>query len=132
MASPEANETQSNKLDKIAMSKALGQAFLSHQVRQLEENTGSKKPPRRNFSGGTYNRTLNASNQRPKPGLVDVSRTTAPAPKAAPGPTPKKIIIDSSVLVHALDQVRKWCSADGTQQLIIPLEGKLFRVIHYI
>ena len=35
------------------------------------------------------------------------------------------VIVDASVLVHALPQVKKWCRDGREEVVIVPLEGKL-------
>jgi hypothetical protein len=112
------------KPDKIAMSKALGQAFLSHQVRRLEEDAGGR--------GRHSNRR---GNSRPHPDINNKHSRNITAKRSVVNATnndedgvpvskpPSRIVLDTSVLVHALDQVKKWCSANNEMKIIIPLEG---------
>lgn len=111
------------------MGKLLGQAFLSHQVTMLERSIGNGNgrvagQGRRAAPGGAYSRALldsNANAQRPKGTLLDVAQEVVPKAKIA-----ERIVVDASVLVHALDQVKKW-SHESATRLIIPLEGKFCR-----
>jgi len=111
------------KPDKIAMSKALGQAFLSHQVRKLEEDAGgrgrgsNRRGSFRTHSDMNYN-ARNAATRRGAVHAASHNGTAHPIPKA-----PSRIVLDTSVLIHALDQVRKWCSPDNETKIVIPLEG---------
>ena len=44
------------------------------------------------------------------------------------------VVVDASVLVHAISQVKKWCREGRQEIVIVPLEGAsasaLFRVVH--
>jgi len=113
------------------MGKLLGQAFLSHQVSQLEHkihsrnsstsNSASRPVGKRAAPGGIYSRALIGSDkkiQKPNGVILDTSRSDLPkATRAA-----DRIVVDTSVLIHALDQVRKWCREATT--VIIPLESE--------
>ena len=103
---------------KDAMSKALGQAFLAHQVRQLEAGAGPRgKPPRR----GTPRRQLDVMGRDKSP--QNQAQHTA-APRLMANQTiPSIIILDASVFVHSLDQIKKWLSAERPERLVVPLEG---------
>jgi len=113
------------------MGKLLGQAFLSHQVSQLEHkvhsrnsstpNSASRPVGKRAAPGGIYSRALIGSDakiQKPNGVIVDTSRPDLPKPTRAFD----RIVVDTSVLIHALDQVRKW-SREATT-VIIPLESE--------
>lgn len=128
------------------MSRALGTAFLTHQVAQLEKEVrdGSRSngynprggvipirggPPKRGRGGsrggrgrGGYHIPASTDDYPVTP-----KKYEAPAkPWIKEHPVRKvadRLVIDSSVLVHALGQVREW-SRDGRQEVIIvPLEG---------
>ncbi|KAF8264238.1 hypothetical protein EI94DRAFT_1593913, partial [Lactarius quietus] len=148
---------------KIAMSRALGAAFLTHQVEQLEK-TVSASPPRNNNHNNNWR-----DRQRPHPhpsadskrGQLPVGgirfTTTATNPTGnqpyqrdqkdrpmAVGPGPRKrggddfhsrkgggvrekdvdvIVVDASVLVNALGQLKKWCRDGQEEIIIVPLEA---------
>ena len=127
------------------MSKALGAAFLNHQVEQLEKSvrngSGSEWRGRRNGppSTDTYSRTTNSTNARnawstptPKPppkiltknpegpngNVLDFKKGRSEAEKEA-----DVVIVDASVLIHNIPQVKKWCRDGRDEIIIIPLEG---------
>ena len=113
------------------MGKLLGQAFLSHQVSQLEDkiqscsspasNPASRPVGKRAAPGGIYSRALIGSDkkiQKPNGVIVDTSRAELPKPSRAAD----RIVVDTSVLIHALDQVRKW-SREATT-IVVPLESE--------
>lgn len=136
------------------MSRALGAAFLNHQVEQLEKSVasngnsnnsgnwrdrknvngyrpispnapkrgpiqnsgpgvGGKMPPRKNFNskGGGE---LKEERGGPKRRSHEEERSCKDA---------DLIVVDASVLIHALYQVKKWCRDGREEVLIVPLEG---------
>ncbi|CAK5272121.1 unnamed protein product [Mycena citricolor] len=131
--------------DTKAMSRALGAAFLNHQVEQLEKSAASSANWRARSSH-------QASNKRRPVQITDNSNSKAANPKTPTkkfqnvntGPlaiaaaarlsledTKEKdaesgvvvIVVDASVLVHALHQLKRW-SRDGRKEtVIIPLEA---------
>ena len=147
------------------MSRALGAAFLTHQVEQLEKSV-SASPPRNN--NNTYNHNNNwRDRQRSHPstdskrgqlpvGGIRFTTTTSPPTANQPyqrdqkerpmnvGAGPRKrgaddfhprkggvkekdadvIVVDASVLVNALGQVKKWCRDGQEEIIIVPLEGQ--------
>ena len=133
--------------DKVTMSRALGAAFLSHQVEQLEKSVNSHTPgtanrkDRRvphNDQGG---RNSYEKHHNP-PGAVTSRRASGSPPKQRIDDRPLRdfsdqkhkrgqdtkdadiVVLDTSVLIHALGQLKKW-SRDGREEIIIvPLEGK--------
>ena len=138
--------------NKAAMAKALGAAFLSHQVEQLEKSVNGRGQEgnwrdRRYRPGqeraGNMNMARRAQNggeqrfARARGGAADrmgmetgaagetrerVRREDMPAPRGREKDA-DVVVVDASVLVHALWQVKKWCR-DGRQEIvIIPLEG---------
>ena len=123
--------SQGEQQDYNAMGKLLGQAFLSHQVSQLEHkvhsrsssasNSASRPVGKRAAPGGIYSRALIGSDekiQKPNGVILDTSRPDLPKPTR----TADRIVVDTSVLIHALDQVRKW-SREATT-VVIPLESE--------
>ncbi|KAJ7641288.1 hypothetical protein FB45DRAFT_899863 [Roridomyces roridus] len=130
--------------DKKAMSRALGAAFLSHQVEQLEKSAAS---------GNWRSRTPNPQPASPKRGAANHGHggggttTIVAAAKPAPrkkqagvlvipsrdNPAPRRsmeddkdadvVVVDASVLVHALYQVKKWCRDGRSEIVIVPLEA---------
>ena len=145
------------------MSRALGAAFLTHQVEQLEKSV-SASPPRNNNNynynhntnwrdrqrshlhpstdskrgqlpvGGirfttTTTPTTNQRDQKDRPMAI----STGPRKRGAEDPHPRKggvrdkdadvIVVDASVLVNALGQLKRWCRDGQEEIIIVPLEG---------
>ncbi|KAJ7320746.1 hypothetical protein DFH08DRAFT_970473 [Mycena albidolilacea] len=148
--------------DKKAMSRALGAAFLNHQVEQLEKSAAS--------SGNWRNRTQGPQFS-PKRAHQQPNNTGAAASKGAPRSGGNKnakggsgggggsvlvlprdttntqrrsmddsdrekdlqrgysekdadvVVVDASVLVHALHQVKRWCREGREEVVIVPLEA---------
>lgn len=99
------------------MSKALGQAFLAHQVRQLESGAASRGKPHRR--GGP---------RRPQD-VVGRSNNQSIHTQQTPGgrlttnhAIPAIIVLDTSIFVHSLDQIKKWLSGERPERLVVPLE----------
>ena len=142
----------------LAMSKALGVAFLNHKVEQLEKSVGTntaspnwrdKDRERRGGAGGGRGRgrggdagNSSAANRSPQPQRGQATWKKGPGGRGElmdqePGmgfnrrrSSEEKIekdgdviVVDSSVLVHALYQVKKWCKEGREEVLIVPLEG---------
>ena len=148
------------------MSRALGAAFLTHQVEQLEKSV-SASPPRNNNNSYNHNHNTNwRDRQRSHPQSTDSRRgqlpvggikfttTTNPTPNQpyqrdqkerpmAVGAGPRKrgaedfhprkggardkdadvVVVDASVLVNALGQLKRWCRDGQEEIIIVPLEG---------
>ena len=134
---------------KMAMSRALGAAFLNHQVEQLEKVVSSNGPTSGNWRDRKHPATGSAKRDSSSPpvkiapktkvetkGLqmkerdraFDRNNTTSPTMKRTSAEDKREkdadiVVVDASVLIHALYQVKKWCR-DGRQEIIIiPLEG---------
>lgn len=132
------------------MSRALGAAFLSHQVEQLEKSVSAPRNHNSNSNGNWRDR------QRPHPqpstdskrGQLPIGgiRITTTQPhqqhqyqqKERPATAKKRgfedakkantkeadvIVVDASVLVNALGQIKKWCRDGQEEIIIVPLEG---------
>ncbi|PSR84212.1 hypothetical protein PHLCEN_2v5500 [Hermanssonia centrifuga] len=125
------------------MSKALGAAFLNHQVEQLEKSVSNG--PNGNWRDRRYHisqaqdHTRAANNNRRTPGNGALRTAVKPTQKGnekldsvqdrgkkEDGGADKDadiVILDASVLIHALPNVKKWCR-DGRQEVVIvPLEA---------
>ncbi|KAG8947001.1 hypothetical protein FRC04_011298 [Tulasnella sp. 424] len=136
------------------MSRALGTAFLSHQVAQLEKDVlkgnnnghhargsvrgggsgrGGRGGPRGGGRGGGRN-----GNPRPQvgtPGRADGNQDSnrrsdtqwrsdrRTAQDATQAKVADRIVVDASVLIHALGTVRTWCRESSKEVVIIPLEA---------
>lgn len=143
--------TSTGNTNKMAMSRALGAAFLNHQVEQLEKSISSNGPTSGNWRDRKYPAPSSGSGKRgpgsPAIKIVsktkaetkvvptkerdkDFDRTTSTSPSTRRTSAEDKrekdadiIVVDASVLIHALYQVKKWCK-DGRQEVVIvPLEG---------
>ncbi len=129
------------RLPQDKMSRALGTAFLSHQVAQLElENDGNSKIKGGSNGGGAwtnYHRGVGGggggrrSTPTPSRRSTDVkSPDNTISPPTLLKPLPKetgkeadRIVVDASVLIHGLGRVRAWCRDSSSSILIVPLEG---------
>ncbi|KAF8321330.1 hypothetical protein DL93DRAFT_2073185, partial [Clavulina sp. PMI_390] len=132
------------------MSRALGAAFLGHQVEKLENRVNQDGSPSSKFRGGRGRGRgggrVWVPDQGTRPRKRSFSLHPAPSdaapeqPQPAPAPLmaspviiPGKdksnmanvIILDASVLVYALSQVKRWCKEERKEILIVPLEGTL-------
>lgn len=135
--------------NKAALSRALGAAFLSHQVEQLEKSVAQgatsgdwrdrrQKPessPPRNGQRGIINMNHRLASPQPKPqakpagkkqtgelangnALHDDNRSRRPS-----DPVIDVVVVDVSVLVHAIHQLKLWCRSDRKEKIIVPLEA---------
>ncbi|KAH8977605.1 hypothetical protein EDB86DRAFT_2837598 [Lactarius hatsudake] len=154
--------------NKLAMSRALGAAFLTHQVEQLEKSVSA--PPRNNNNYNPSHNTNWRERQRSHPQPTDSRRgqlpvggikfTTitnpatnqpyqrdqkerpmtvgaGPRKRGAEDPHPRRggakdkdadvIVVDASVLVNALGQLKKWCRDGQEEIIIVPLEVRSAR-----
>ncbi|KAF9233261.1 hypothetical protein BU15DRAFT_54118 [Melanogaster broomeanus] len=140
--------------NKLAMSRALGAAFLSHQVEQLEKsvvrgpgsgNWRDRRQPQTDMGNGDGNRRGNAIShgvkQRPTSGYRPAREHTEREKehgemKHREKDRPRRssedvrsekdadlVVVDASVLVHALHQVKKWCREGREEIVVIPLEA---------
>ncbi|KAJ7200935.1 hypothetical protein B0H12DRAFT_538509 [Mycena haematopus] len=107
--------------DKKAMSRALGAAFLNHQVEQLEKSAASG-----NWRSRAQPTTQPKRLQQPEPTRKKASATAASGGGRRSMDDEKDadvVVVDASVLVHALHQVRRWCRDGREEVVIVPLEA---------
>ncbi|KAF8731563.1 hypothetical protein AX14_004675 [Amanita brunnescens Koide BX004] len=119
----------------LAMSRALGAAFLSHQVEQLEKSVNARGGPGsanwRDRPHTARSATAYQRSQHPRSTSATPSTTAKKArdPRRSSDEERERgadiIVIDASVLVHALYQVKRWCKDGREEILIVPLEGEL-------
>lgn len=141
--------------DRVAMSRALGAAFLNHQVEQLEKSVINRGPSSGNWrdrrqtqgernartaaqhtvsrGGGYAKRAAAVPNSRPpkkdKPRdlgreVSDRTAVTKPGRRIVEDSKDADVvIIDASVLIHALGQLKKWCKPDRKEVVVVPLEA---------
>ncbi|KAF8970890.1 hypothetical protein BDZ97DRAFT_1901904 [Flammula alnicola] len=141
------------------MSRALGAAFLSHQVEQLEKTVSSNGPASGNWrdrknptngygSPGSGKRGPNSpggkvplrkkgdgsvatTKERATPKDKDFDRGIAANPglrrrsaeEERKGRDADVVVVDASVLIYALYQVKKWCREGREEIVIVPLEA---------
>ncbi|KAI0074881.1 hypothetical protein K474DRAFT_1664876 [Panus rudis PR-1116 ss-1] len=129
--------------NRLAMSKALGAAFLNHQVEQLEKTVVSRTGPppptnnrsRRNITpqraipvppksnGGSP--AKNNVWKREAVDVKEVNKTSAPA-TVIQRPREKDadiVVVDASVLIHNIGQLKRWCREGREEIVIVPLEA---------
>jgi hypothetical protein len=136
------------------MSRALGAAFLSHQVEQLEKsvtrgpasgNWRDRRQPQVDLGANPNRRSTTVAHgakPRPASGQKQTKKEypdrerDQPEQRHKEKEKPRKmsvsvadkdadlVIVDASVLVHALYQVKKWCRDGREEIVIIPLEGR--------
>ncbi|KZT30223.1 hypothetical protein NEOLEDRAFT_318632 [Neolentinus lepideus HHB14362 ss-1] len=122
--------------NKLAMSRALGAAFLNHQVEQLEKTVTSgpatnsnnwrerKRSPHEHIDRGI---TPTGRGKRPLvPGAGKRGGETE-RPKTRDGERWDKdadiVVVDASVLIHCIGQFKRWCRDDRQEIVIVPLEA---------
>lgn len=139
---------------KMAMSRALGAAFLNHQVEQLEKSVSSNGPTSGNWRDRKHPATGNAKRDpsftavrtapktkvelstskalpmKERDRAFDRNNTASPNMRRTSAEDKREkdadiIVVDASVLIHSLYQVKRWCR-DGRQEIVIvPLEGAI-------
>jgi hypothetical protein len=137
------------------MSRALGAAFLTHQVEQLEKSVSAAPPrtsPPRNHNNNNWRDRQRSHPQQSADskrgqlpiGGIRITTTTTHAhqhqqqQKERSGTAKNRgaedakktsakeadvIVVDASVLVNALGQIKKWCRDGQEEIIIVPLEG---------
>lgn len=130
------------------MSRALGTAFLSHQVAQLEKNVntgGGRGVGNRGRGGGTGGGPGNRGRGRGGITRTDVGvrrtdddhavsnpndRSALKVTAGRPIPSPvlltksaDRIVVDPSILIHSPGKFRAWCREGSRETVIVPLEG---------
>ncbi|KAG2052346.1 hypothetical protein BDR06DRAFT_528879 [Suillus hirtellus] len=151
MAETKGPTTTGGSVNKLAMSRALGAAFLSHQVEQLEKsvtrgpasgNWRDRRHPQADLGNTNRRGVINHTpKQRPSSGNRSAKKSVAEAVperehSEAKVLKPRKssqeargdkdadiVVVDASVLVHALHQVKKWCRDGRDEIVIVPLEA---------
>ncbi|KAJ7769402.1 hypothetical protein B0H16DRAFT_255209 [Mycena metata] len=151
--------------DKKAMSRALGAAFLNHQVEQLEKSaasgnwrsrtpTNNHSPPKRGNNNNSGTTPTRGSSRKKTAGVLVIPRDSAAPRDSAPSSGVRRsledsdrereykererkregqreddekdadvVVVDASVLVHALHQVKRWCRDGREEVVIVPLEA---------
>ncbi|KAI0919946.1 hypothetical protein AcV5_001881 [Taiwanofungus camphoratus] len=133
--------------NKLAMSRALGAAFLNHQVEQLEKSVTNSGPGSGNWRERRHSPSHNGLDN-PSDGKRSRALHGAKGPKKRDSERNGEItdtaggeervqrrddargqkdadvvVVDASVLVHALSQVKKWCRDGREEIVIVPLEA---------
>jgi len=142
-------DTKGPTNNKLAMSRALGTAFLNHQVEQLEKsvtngptsgNWRDRKQAQADHNNQSGRGNVNHPSKRPphppgiKPGKkkgnefaerekCDPKSRRRSSEDFKPEKDADVVVVDASVLVHALYQVKKWCRDGREEVVIVPLEA---------
>lgn len=117
------------------MSRALGAAFLNHQVEQLEKSVSSN-PSAGNWRDRRFTPTIPV-HSTPAKRVADMSPgKPANIRKKAGEARPRindrivdtvkdadVIVVDASVLIHGLDSIKTWGKRGREEIIIVPLEG---------
>ncbi|TFK51364.1 hypothetical protein OE88DRAFT_1725752 [Heliocybe sulcata] len=112
----EAAETMNN--NKLAMSRALGAAFLNHQVEQLEKTVTSGPGTnsnnwrdRKRSPNGQVDRSVTPTGRGKRAPVAGAGK--AERPRTRDGERRDKdadvVVIDASVLIHCIGQFKRWC-----------------------
>ena len=138
---------------KLAMSKALGAAFLSHQVEQLEKSVSGSGPGNwreRRTQGGEGRRTPSGGPRVVKKRSDEGQKEWARLPEGQRADRLERedvgrgyrdrdrekererekekdadvVVVDASVLVHGLYHLKRWCRDGREEVVIVPLEGE--------
>ncbi|KAI1788234.1 hypothetical protein LXA43DRAFT_649191 [Ganoderma leucocontextum] len=131
--------------NKIAMSRALGAAFLNHQVEQLEKsvhtagNWRERRSPdnwragagetKRSFAGPKViqKRREDSVDGRPRQPSPKTEREHERSRRSEEGKGPHKdadvVVVDATVLIHGLYHLKKWCRDGREEVVIVPLEA---------
>ncbi|KAL0948002.1 hypothetical protein HGRIS_010624 [Hohenbuehelia grisea] len=132
------------------MSRALGAAFLNHQVEQLEKTvstgslSGNWRDRKQHHGNGSF--TRGAAPRRPQQQLsaakaggrrrggeyerdlsdvdtVPVRQRRSQDEDLEPRKDADVIVVDASVLIYALQDLKKWCREGRKEIVIVPLEA---------
>lgn len=135
--------------NKAALSRALGAAFLSHQVQQLEKTAFTAPSSNRREYGGRdrardRDRGTSPTNEVMRGrggrrgggrgrggrqnGDVHAESERSDVDEKDKGDKKQKdadvVVVDASVLVNALGQLKAWCRKDREEIVVVPLEGE--------
>ena len=115
------------------MARTLGAAFLNHQVEELSKKTMAmdlQKPRERRGSrgvGGQRSSPRNARQQQTdeqrRVRSPDGEHSSEREDKTAGKKDASVIVVDASVLIHALGKLKAWCRHNRGEIIIVPLEG---------
>ncbi|KZV75012.1 hypothetical protein PENSPDRAFT_662026 [Peniophora sp. CONT] len=115
---------------KIAMSRSLGAAFLAHQVEQLEKSVDARggyaprgrngrRPPGRAPAPANNSNNFNGRGAK----IAVRGGGFVQARQERNEKDADIVVVDASVLIHALGQVKKWCRDGREETIIVPLEA---------
>ncbi len=126
--------------NKLAMSRALGAAFLNHQVEQLEKSVHTGGNWRGRRSPETWRGETKRTVSGPGPKIMRRRNDDGEDRARAESETAVRedrrseerkvqkdadvVVVDATVLVHGLYHIKKWCREGREEVVIIPLEGE--------
>lgn len=142
---PSAYSQRQTAIDsKLAMSKALGAAFLNHQVEQLEKSVAGRTAPSKGYrkdnreyvprspskASNPSKKVYSGSDRSRRPprdsGESEPRTSNEKSPRRRSGENDKDadvVIVDASVLIHGIHHVKRWCREGRQETIIVPLEG---------
>ncbi|KAH9809707.1 hypothetical protein DFH28DRAFT_1065924 [Melampsora americana] len=122
---PKTNGKTSDERER--MSRALGAAFLQHQVQQLERNLDDMSFRRDIYQAPHPRHHSSRTKQADSPRKIKMKSDNSQNPSGSSsftrqekGPTQIKII-DTSILIFALPVLKRW-KAEGKYRIVIPLD----------
>ncbi|THV02614.1 hypothetical protein K435DRAFT_716754 [Dendrothele bispora CBS 962.96] len=130
---------------KIAMSRALGAAFLSHQVEQLEKsvsngaasgnwrdrkygpgNTTYNSAPMSKRQPNSPNKPTNSNRRRGGDNQSNESAVDQGSRRRSNSDSEKDadvVVVDASVLIHSISSLKRWSRNGREEVVIVPLEA---------
>lgn len=120
------------------MSLALGAAFLNHQVEELQKSVTTKPhagygpkmnyaravDPRPTRGRGQLDNSAKVVRNEPRPQSMHLEQSREREDKQAPIQVADIIVVDASLLVHGIGQLKDWCRNNRKEIVIVPLESE--------
>lgn len=105
--------------------------------RRGPNSLGAKMSPRKKAGGDGPSGMVTRERLPPRDKDFDRSTNFSPTGKRGSAEEERKakdadiVVVDASVLIHALYQVKKWCRDGREEVIIIPLEGEFHRMNNF-